>query len=203
MTTQAAIAALVLAAGRSTRMGSSNKLLADVRGRPLLRYVVEAALASRARPVLVVVGHQAAAVKGALAALDVTIVDNPAYVAGLSTSLRAGVRALPATSAGVLVLLGDMPQITSAHIDALIAAFAPGAIVVPTHMGKRGNPVLWPAARFGELLLVEGDAGAKPLLAAHAGSIIKVELGSDAIFADVDTPEALGRLSAEVRERSA
>jgi molybdenum cofactor cytidylyltransferase len=203
MTPHPGIAALILAAGRSTRMGPSNKLLADVRGRPLLRHVAEAALASRARPVLVVVGHQAAAVKGALAALDVIFVDNPAYAAGLSTSLRAGVRALPPASAGVLVLLGDMPQITSAHIDALIAAFGPAAIVVPTHGGKRGNPVLWPAARFGELLGMEGDAGAKPLLAAHAGSIIKVELGSDAIFADVDTPEALGRLSSEVRGRSA
>jgi molybdenum cofactor cytidylyltransferase len=203
MTPDPRIAAVILAAGRSTRMGPSNKLLADVGGRPLLRHVAEAAIASRARPVLVVVGHQAAAVKGALAALSVTFVDNPEYAAGLSTSLRAGVRALPLASAGVLVLLGDMPQITSVHIDALIAAFAPGVIVVPVHRGMRGNPVLWPAARFGELLLVEGDAGAKPLLAAHAGSIAKVELGSDAIFADIDTPEALGRLSSEVRRGSA
>jgi molybdenum cofactor cytidylyltransferase len=188
------IAAIILAAGRSTRMGAQNKLLADVRGLPLLRHVAQAALASRARPVLVVVGHQAAAIRSALAGLPVTFVDNPAYAAGLSGSLQAGIRALAAGCDGTLVLLGDMPQITSVHIDALIAAFAPGAIVVPTHRGRRGNPVLWPAACLGEMLALAGDAGAKQLLAAHATKVRSVDLGSDAIFVDVDTPEALRSL---------
>lgn len=189
------IAAVILAAGRSTRMGEQNKLLADVRGLPLLRHVAQAALASRARPVLVVVGHQAAAVRSALAGLAVTFVDNPAYAAGLSSSLQAGIRALAAGCDGMLVLLGDMPQITSAHIDALLAAFAPGAIVVPTHRGRRGNPVLWPAACLREMLALAGDAGAKQLLAAHATKVRSVDLGSDAIFVDVDTPEALRSLT--------
>jgi molybdenum cofactor cytidylyltransferase len=189
------IAAVILAAGRSTRMGARNKLLADVGGRPMLRHVAEAALASRARPVLVVVGHQAEAVKNALVGLQVGFVENPGYAAGLSSSLKKGIAALPGDCAGMLVLLGDMPEITSAHLDRLISAFTPGAIVVPTHQGKRGNPVLWPATCLGDMRHLEGDAGAKLLLAAHAEKIISVDLGSQAIFADVDTPEALKRLN--------
>ena len=132
----------------------------------------------------------------ALAGLDVMFVDNPDYAVGLSGSLKAGIGAMPADCDGALVLLGDMPQITSAHLDRLIAAFAaaPGdAIIVPTHKGRRGNPVLWPRAYFAEMLQLKGDAGAKRLMAAHAGDVREVDLGTGAIFADVDTPEALAQ----------
>jgi len=185
------IAALLLAAGRSTRMGGLNKLTADVGGQPLLLHAAAAALASRARPVVAVVGHQAEAVREVLQGLQVVVVDNPHHAAGLSTSLKAGLRALPATCGGVVILLGDMPHITADHIDRLIAAFAPGAIVVPVHRGRRGNPVLWPAALLGEMLQLEGDVGAKRLIGAHADRVRDVDLGSDAIFTDIDTPEAL------------
>lgn len=194
------IACIVLAAGRSTRMGAANKLLAEVGGRPMVRIVVETALASKARPVLVVTGHQAAEVRAALEGLDVTFCANPDYALGLSTSLKAGIRAVPASCAGALVLLGDMPRIASAHLDALIAAFAPGAgadIVVPTHQGQRGNPVLWSADFFTEIGQLDGDAGARRLLQQHADRVREVDLGTDAIFTDVDTPEALAKLKAE------
>ena len=118
------IAAIVLAAGRSTRMGAANKLTADVGGKPMARRVVEAALASAASPVLVVTGHQAVDVRSALAGLTVAFVDNLDYAVGLSSSLKAGIRAVPPTADGALVLLGDMPQITAAHLERLIAAFA-------------------------------------------------------------------------------
>jgi molybdenum cofactor cytidylyltransferase len=185
------IAAVILAAGRSTRMGPANKLLADLNGKPLLRWVAEAALASQTRPVLAVTGHQAAEVKAALAGLDVTLVDNPDYATGLASSLKAAIRALPETIDGALVLLGDMPRITAAHIDRLIAASAAGRIIVPVHEGQRGNPVLWPARYFPDLLALEGDAGAKPLLTTHAADIHEVDLSTDAIFLDIDTPDAL------------
>ena len=194
MTTEPNIAAVVLAAGRSTRMGAANKLLADVGGRPMVRGVVEAALASKARPILVVTGHQAPSVSTALGGLDVTFVDNPDYAVGLSSSLKAGIRAVPGDCEGALVLLGDMPRITAAHLDHLIAAFRaePGSVIsVPTHDGRRGNPVLWPRAHFAQMLQLEGDAGAKRLLAAHASEVREVDLGTDAILADVDTPQAL------------
>ncbi len=190
------IACIVLAAGRSTRMGGANKLLAEVGGKPMVRHVVEAALASRARPVVVVTGHQAAGVAAALAGLEVTFVDNPDYAVGLSGSLKAGIGAVPVSADAALVLLGDMPQITSVHLDRLVAAFAAedGAVIVPTHKGRRGNPVLWPRAYFAEMLQLKGDAGAKRLMAAHAADVREVDLGTDAIFADVDTPEALAEL---------
>jgi len=191
-----AIAAVILAAGRSTRMGARNKLLADVRGRPLVWHVAQAAAASRARPILVVVGHQADAVRSALAGMPLVFIDNADYAAGLSSSLKKGATALPRACEGMLVLLGDMPAIAAAHIDRLIAAFAPGAIIVPTHEGRRGNPVLWPAARLQDILELEGDSGAKRLLATYAGDVREVALGSDAIFADVDTPDALRRFLA-------
>jgi molybdenum cofactor cytidylyltransferase len=187
------VAAIVLAAGRSTRMGAANKLLADIAGMAMVRRVLESALASRARPVLVVTGHQASDVAAALAGLDVALVANPDYAAGLSTSLKAGIRALPPSCEGALIVLGDMPGVSSRHLDALVAAFAPDAIVVPVHGGKRGNPVLWPATCFPELLQLEGDAGAKRLLAAHERQVREVDVGTDAIFRDIDTPAELAR----------
>ena len=179
-------------------MGGAHKLLAEVGGRAMARGVAEAALASRARPVLVVTGYGAADVAAALGGLAVTLVHNPDYATGMASSLEAGVRALPAACDGALMLLGDMPEIVARHLDTLIGAFAAGRIVVPTHQGRRGNPVLWPANLFPELLQLQGDAGAKGLLSAHAGDVLEVDVGTDAIFSDVDTPEAL----ALVRARS-
>jgi molybdenum cofactor cytidylyltransferase len=189
------IAAIVLAAGRSTRMGS-NKLIADVGGKPMVRRVAEAALLSAASPVLVVTGHHEADVQIALTGLDVAFVHNPDYAQGLSTSLKAGIAAAPASVAGALVLLGDMPQITPGHLDQLIAAFrdGAGAVIVPVHAGKRGNPVLWPRSFFPSMLALAGDAGAKGLLAANAACVRQVDLGTNAIFLDVDTAEALAQL---------
>ena len=127
------IAAIVLAAGRSSRMGQQNKLLADIGGKPMVRHTVEAALASRAAPVVVVTGHMAAEVAAALDGLDVTLAANPDYATGLASSLKVGVRVLQGNQDGILVLLGDMPRIERGHIDRLIEAFSPDAIVVPTH----------------------------------------------------------------------
>ncbi len=178
-------------------MGATNKLVADIDGTPMVRCVVQAALASRAAPVLVVTGHMAAEVAAALAGLAVTPVANPNYAAGLASSLKAGLRALPPSCDGALIMLGDMPQIAPEHLNTLIAAFTSDAIVVPVHAGKQGNPVLWPARYFPELLQLDGDAGAKRLIATHAAHVREVDLGTDTIFADVDTPEAL----AQVRRR--
>ena len=193
------IAAIVLAAGRSTRMGAENKLLADIGGKPMVRVVVEAALASAARPVLVVTGHQQPQVRAGLAGLDVSLIANPNYASGLSGSLKAGVRAVPDECTGALVLLGDMPKIGPENLDRLIAAFGPGAIVVPVHHGRQGNPVLWPRSCFPELLQLEGDAGAKRLIAAHQQQVREVEMRTTGMFADVDTAEDLQQL----RERKA
>lgn len=194
------IAAVVLAAGRSTRMGPANKLLQEVEGRPMVARVVDAALASSARPVVVVTGHQAEAVRAALAGRDVTFVHNPDFATGLASSLRQGLGALPADCDGALVAQGDMPRLTADHFERLVAAFSPvegRAIIVPTWAGKRGNPVLWAARFFPEMKAVAGDVGAKHLIGEHADVVREVESPDDAVLLDVDTPDVLARVRGE------
>jgi molybdenum cofactor cytidylyltransferase len=195
------IAAIVLAAGQSTRMGAVNKLLADIGGKPLVRRVVEAALASRARPVIVVTGHERARVEGALAGLDIRFVHNSDFADGLSASLRRGIGAVPDDADGAVVCLGDMPQVRAALIDGLIGAFDPerGAlIVVPTVDGKRGNPVLWSRRFFPELTKLEGDVGARHLIGRYGEALVEVPVDDRSSFVDVDTPEALRAVKAEM-----
>ena len=196
-----AIAAVVLAAGRSSRMGGPNKLLAEIGGKPLVRHVVDAALASRARPLVVVTGHQRDKVEAALAGLPVKFVHNPHFADGLGTSLKAGIAALPAEADGAIVCLGDMPQVDGALIDRLIGAFDPdhGAlVVVPTIEGKRGNPVVWSRRFFPDLMAVEGDVGARYLIGRYTEAVAEVPLTGTAALTDVDTPEALEAVRAEL-----
>ena len=186
-------ATLVLAAGQSRRMGKDNKLLSAIGGEPMVARVVAAA-AARADPVIVVTGHQAAKVRAALAGRDVTFAHNPDYAAGLSGSLRAGLAALPAGVDGVVVCLGDMPAVSAALIDRLIAAFDPAkgrAICVPTYCGKRGNPVLWGRRFFAEIETVAGDVGARHLIGEHEDMVHEVESADDGVLIDIDTPAAL------------
>ena len=195
------VAAVILAAGRSTRMGGPNKLLADIGGRPLVRIAAEEALASRARPVIVVTGHQRDAVEAALAGLKVERVHNPDFADGLSTSLKAGLAALPGEVDGAVILLGDMPQVRASLIDRLVGAFDPerGAlVVVPTIDGKRGNPVVWARRFFPELMTLEGDIGARHVIGRYAEAVTEVPLTDQAVLIDVDTPEALSKVRAEL-----
>jgi molybdenum cofactor cytidylyltransferase len=200
------VAAIVLAAGRSTRMGGPNKLLAEIGGRPLVRIAAEQALASRAAPVVVVTGHERAKVEAALAGLRVRLVHNPDYAAGLSTSLKAGLGALPPSADGAIVCLGDMPQVTAALIDRLVDAFDPerGAlVVVPTIEGKRGNPVVWSRRFFSDLMGLEGDVGARHLIATYADVVAEVPVEDAAALTDVDTPDALLAVKAELERMMA
>ena len=187
------VAAIILAAGLSSRMGS-HKLLEEIAGKPLVRHAAEAALASAAHPVIVVTGHNAGAVRQALAGLEVRFVENPEYSKGLSTSLKQGLKALPENVDAAAVLLADMPAVSAALIDKLIAAFDPAegrAICVPVSGGRRGNPVLWARRFFADMLKLEGDVGAKALLAAYDELVCEVETGGDAALVDIDTQEAL------------
>jgi molybdenum cofactor cytidylyltransferase len=185
--------AIVLAAGRSSRMGGPNKLLALFDGRPLIARTVETARASRAGDVVVVTGHQEERVAAALAGAAVKRVHNPDYASGLAGSLKAGVRALALEADGALIVLGDMPGVTAADLDRLIAAFAKAggaAIVRATHNGKRGNPVILPKSLFPEVQKLEGDTGARHIVESEGNAVVDVEIGTGASV-DVDTPEAL------------
>ncbi|MDE1566794.1 molybdopterin-binding/glycosyltransferase family 2 protein [Aquabacter sediminis] len=197
----AAIAAVILAAGRGTRMADQNKLLAEVGGRPVVRRVAEAALASAARPVVVVTGHDRARIEAALAGLPVMFMHNERYQDGMAGSVRTGIAAVPRDAGGAILLLGDMPLVSADLIDAEIAAFGPERgrlIVVPVRNGARGNPVLWSRRFFPDLCALEGDVGARHLIAAHGEAVCEVEAEGPGAFLDVDTPEAL----AEVRQAS-
>ncbi|TXN38828.1 nucleotidyltransferase family protein [Methylobacterium sp. WL30] len=191
------IGAVLLAAGRGTRFGAEPKLLARLDGTPLVRHAAEAALASRARPVVVVLGAHAVAVRAVLHDLDLVFVENAAFGSGLSTSLRAGLAALPAETDAAVILLGDMPRVTPAQIDRLAAAYraakpAPSA-VVPTIAGRRGNPVLLDRRVLGDALAsLSGDHGAGPLLKGRA-DVLEIP-GEPGTALDVDTPEMLARL---------
>jgi len=194
------VAAVVLAAGQSSRYRAQGgvgetKLAAAFEGRPIVRRAVEAALASRARPVVVVVGHARRAVESALGGLPAAIVFNPNYANGLSTSLRTGLAALPDDVDGALILLGDMPKIEAQLIDAVIAAFEaqPKArAVAPLHGGRRGNPALLTRSLFPAAMRLTGDEGARKLLTTlTSDEMIEIDAGEwDAAF-DVDTPSDL------------
>jgi molybdenum cofactor cytidylyltransferase len=188
------VTAIILAAGRSTRMGGPNKLLAELDGKPLVRIAAEHALASKVHDVIVVVGHQAEQVEKALNGLKVKFVRNPDFSEGLASSVKAGVAAVAKEADGAVICLGDMPMISSQLIDRLIEAFAPdrgGLIAVPVSDGRRGNPVLWSRRFFNELMALDGDVGARHLIAKHAEAVAEVPVEGHGAFLDIDTPQAL------------
>jgi molybdenum cofactor cytidylyltransferase len=193
------VAALVLAAGRSTRMGGPNKLLAEADGAPLVVLATRAALASQAVEVVVVLGHMAGEIKPVIESavpkgVRLRFVTNPDFAEGLSTSVRTGTAALGPDIDAAIVQLGDMPGVNAALLDRLIAAFSPvegRAICVPTVAGKRGNPVLWARRFFADIAKLAGDTGAKHLIGEHADLVCEVEMAGEAAITDIDTPEAL------------
>jgi len=183
------LGAVLLAAGGARRMGAV-KQLARVGGQPLVTRAAQAALAAGLSPVVAVTGNRAEEVEAALPP-GLAAVRNSAWAEGMTTSLAAGIAALPADIDGAFVLLADMPRLGAAHLRRLAAAFVPGAICVPVKDGRRGNPVLFARDFFGEILALSGDHGAKAVIAAHAERVIEVAFDDEAIFIDVDTQEDL------------
>ena len=197
------IAAIVLGAGRSRRMAPHNKLLVvDKTGKTMIARVVDNVLSSLARPVLVVTGHMAEQVEGALGGRPVQYVHAPDYAEGLSASLKSGIAALPPDSAAAIVCLGDMPLVTGRMIDRLLEAYDPDEgrlIVLPTFHGKQGNPMLWDRRFFPEILQISGDTGARFLVGKYAEFVAEVEMADDAVLRDFDTTESLATLPQRLR----
>ena len=199
--TKRRVAAVVLAAGRSTRMGAVNKMLAEIGGKPLVRIAAEQAIASHAQPVIVVTGHEREKVEAALKGLPVRLVNNPDFAEGLGTSLRTGIAGVPEEADAAIVCLGDMPQVDAALINRLIAAFDPerGAlVVVPSIEGRRGNPVVWSRRFFHDLMSIRGDIGARHLIGNYAEAVVEVPVAGAAALTDVDTPESFSAVKAEI-----
>jgi molybdenum cofactor cytidylyltransferase len=200
-------AAIILAAGSSSRMGAGrHKLLLPLGDRPVLAHVIEATLASQAAPIIVVLGHQAEQVRACIALYityrTITVIENNDYTKGMSTSIHAGVRALLSREDvpdSVLIILGDQPLMTAQIIDALIAARRTTGqrIIAPLYNGRRGNPVLFDASLFPELMEITGDEGGRSVVECHRQEIAAVELSDVMASYDVDTWEAYQQVVAE------
>ena len=193
------VAAVILAAGLSSRMAPTNKLLVrDQAGSTVIARVVRACLDSQAACLYVVTGHQADYVRDAVCAVvsqkPLSCVHAGDYRQGLSASLRAGINALPQWADGMLVCLGDMPLVEPEVLNTLIEAFAPSLnrdIIVPYWKGQRGNPVLWGRKYFSEIGALSGDLGARALIDQHVGHVTSVDAGGPGVVLDFDTPDSL------------
>ena len=188
------IVGVILGAGKSSRMGSENKLLADINGKPMILRVVEAANGSKIDKTFLVTGHQRELIQTATKAENIQFVHNPNFSEGLSSSIKSVKHQLNSDVDGVIVCLGDMPGITSAHINTLINTFEDNSnrhIFIPILNGKRGNPVLWSNKYFSLLCSLTGDMGARAIFESHSNDILEVEINDDAIHTDLDTPTAL------------
>ena len=191
------VSGLILAAGRSSRLGRPKQLL-PVGDLPLLAHVLRNAAASTLDEVVLVLGHEAAAIAAAVGDWGQRTVVNHDYADGQSTSLRAGLAALRPATQAVLVLLGDQPQVSPRVIDAVIAGFraSGGPIVVPTYGGRTGNPVLFARSLFPELARVAGDEGARRIVRAQEAEIVAVPVSDGPPPRDIDTEEDYAALLA-------
>jgi molybdenum cofactor cytidylyltransferase len=189
------IAAIVLAAGASRRFGAQ-KLLAELHGKPVIRWTVEHIREAGVNDVIVVLGRDRERVRKALEGLDVRFVVNEEYAAGLSASLRTGVQALTADTRAAVIALGDQPTVGCSVVDPLIERYRESGrpVVAPDYRGIRGNPVLFDASLFSELATVRGDFGAREVIARDPSRVEMVELDCDAPE-DVDTEEELEKLA--------
>ena len=191
------VAAIVLAAGRGTRFGDEPKLLARLGGKALVRHVAEAAVCSSADPVIVVTGHRSEEVEASLHDLPVRFLHNASFAEGLSTSLKTGFAALPPQARAAVILLGDMPFVTSDLIDALAAGWRGGggpAALIPTLDGRRGNPVVLSRDLQSEIENLSGDVGAGPILRGRS-DVVEWPTTDPAVAKDIDTREEFSRAS--------
>jgi molybdenum cofactor cytidylyltransferase len=191
------IAAIVLSAGKSERMGHPKALLL-YRGRTFLAHILDAIGSSRIEHTVVVVGHHRDAIQKALPLKHVVF--NPNYEQGMSTSVQAGLRALPPGVTGAALFLVDHPLIEAVTIDALLDKLQPGRIVLPVHNGRRGHPVVFAVELFDEILQLSADEGLNTVVRREPGRVIEVPVAAPGILRDIDTPDQFAKLLAETGE---
>jgi molybdenum cofactor cytidylyltransferase len=191
------ISAIVLAAGKATRFGGCKQLV-PLGGKPLLEHVLESVRQSRVDDVVVVLGDHAAEIQEAIAFGRERVVLNPDFAGGMSTSIQAGLRALPAATEAVMIVLADQPFVASRTLDLLIDEYqrVRPSVVIPTFNGSRGNPVLVDRSLFAEMMGIRGDVGCRATFGDHAETILKVPVNDRGVVTDIDTLEDLERASA-------
>jgi molybdenum cofactor cytidylyltransferase len=189
----AQIIAILLAAGRSQRMGDRNKLLMDVGGRSMVRRAAETLLESRISEVIAVLGHDHARVAEALAGLPLRIVVNDEYASGQMSSVRAGIAAITGDPSAIAVALADQPALEPPDIDFLIEAFLAlpePKILIPVRSRQRGNPIVLPGAERHRMLDGGFNFGCRNLIERHPEAVSKIEVPNPHYVQDINTPAA-------------
>lgn len=194
------IAAVVLAAGASTRFGRP-KQLARFGGKPLLQHVLERLAEAKIEEVVLVLGPHAETILSEIPIGGARAVINPRSAEGLSRSLQVGLEALRPEAAGALILLADQPSVSAETLSQLIEAHGREhpAAVVPIYNGFRGNPVLLDRSLFAEVMKIEGDVGCRAIFGNHPGEILKLPVADPGVLADIDTPEDLEAAERKLR----
>ena len=195
------ISAIVLAAGRSSRMVDRHKLLLDIGGQTMIRRSVETVLAIAPVETIVVTGYEAAEITAALDGLPLRLVHNPRWEEGQPTSVAAGVRALGQHCHAIMVVPGDQVLLTPAHLSDLVTAFrqiGDRSILVPFHRAQRGNPILFAAHHGPEVASGGLNIGCRHLIETNGDKVARVEFDSDAYSVDCDTPADYAALAARL-----
>jgi len=192
------VAGILMAAGASTRLGQPKQLL-EWKGRPLIAHAAHTALDAGLDPVVVVIGHRAEEMRAALRSAPVTIVENPHWPEGMSTSMRVGLSTLPGDVDAAIFLLVDQPRIEARHLKAMIAAYRASdkRIVVSACKGRRASPTLFDRALFDQLLRITGDTGGRSIIDANPDWVEPVEADDERTLLDIDTLEDWQRLSTD------
>lgn len=188
------VAAVVLAAGQSERFGPENKLLHTIDGKPIISHTVETVCGANVGEVIVVTGHDTQNVEDVITDASVIVTRNATPQAGMGTSLAAGANAIRSHPDAILVVLGDMPNVTPETLGKLITLFNPEGghdIIVPVFEGRRGHPVLFGARYLPYLCALTGDTGARAVLRDHPERVRAVTVDDPGTIHDIDTIEDL------------
>ncbi len=186
------VSAIVLAAGLSSRMGETNKLLAQVNGKSLLKHVLINLTKSDVDQIVVVAGHESEKIAQQISGPSIKLINNADFEKGLSTSIKAGIETIQSSCDAVLIMQADMPFVESNLFNQIISAFHNNDdIVIPRYKGQIGNPLLWSSKYFEQLKQLSGDKGAKQILNDYKGAISYVDVDNIGILVDIDEPNSL------------
>jgi molybdenum cofactor cytidylyltransferase len=184
------IGAVVLAAGLSSRMGQFKLLLPWLEDKPIVVHVISKLVDYPLKHIVIVTGNRPDEVRNALSDFEVTFAHNPDFAEGeILSSLKVGLQNMPETVDAVLVIPGDLPQMPVSVLQAVISAYNLDSIIVPTHIGKNGHPVMFPRRFWQEILSLAPDKAPRAVLKANSDNVRKIAVDSDGILADIDTPD--------------